>query len=387
MDNLTAGNPTAHRVRVYYENASSNTIAEGMPLCYNFDTTDNWFGGSVSNGAVSATGTTAEGSQNEGKYIRVEDPALANLDWFAGVVAKGGWCGKADARALDIYVPNGAIVPVKTVLAATVVGRTILSINSATLTFGNPTTDMPDWATDSNADTAGTIDARPVAVAMETISSAGLVLAKLCPDLFVHQGGQIDYEMEVAAGTVDVSVNRMQVDFKNTGGHCQLLHYRANLQGVGGDGHRGVYRFDTFLQGSNGSGQNVLGLATHLELGADTVGGGIVTPLHIGLRTKNADPDLSASSYLCAISIDWILRKDTGSELTNPTPYRPLIYINTDGTATQPNYLLWADRKACVGAHAAEGNLVTTTAGDVMIPISLDNLVYYIVGYRDDDVA
>lgn len=111
MNNLTAGNPGAHAIRVYYE--GSDTIYEGMALCYNQDTTSNWFGGSVSNGEVTASGTTAEGSQNEGKYIRVEKPATANLPFFAGVVKKGGWIGKSGPRVVDIYVPNGAIVPVR----------------------------------------------------------------------------------------------------------------------------------------------------------------------------------------------------------------------------------------------------------------------------------
>lgn len=186
MDNLTAGNPLAHRVRVYYE--GDEIIYQGIPLCYNFNTTDNWFGGSVSNtGVISATGTTPEGSQNEGKYIRVTNPIvisttgdtpandskiitgltgefddieigmfvnitgsdvtpgtykvtavdtvtyeltldmpvatgatanvtveLNNFVFCAGFVAKGGWCGRTGPRVLDIYVLNGAIVPVRT---------------------------------------------------------------------------------------------------------------------------------------------------------------------------------------------------------------------------------------------------------------------------------
>jgi len=191
MDNLTAGNPRAHRVRVYYE-GDEDTIYEGAPLCYNFNTTENWFGGSVSDGVITASGTTAEGSQNEGKYIRVTNPivisttsgtpanrsktitgstsdfdelqvgmfvnitgtdvtngtykvtdvsrstesAVTNSDvtldmtaatgttadvtvelnnfvFFAGVVTKGGWCGKTGPKVLDIYVPNEAIVPIR----------------------------------------------------------------------------------------------------------------------------------------------------------------------------------------------------------------------------------------------------------------------------------
>jgi hypothetical protein len=55
--NLTAGNPRAHRIRVYYE--GSNTITEGMSLCYNHDTTTNWFGGSQTAGTITASTTTA----------------------------------------------------------------------------------------------------------------------------------------------------------------------------------------------------------------------------------------------------------------------------------------------------------------------------------------
>lgn len=112
MDNLTAGNPLAHRVRVYYE--GSNTIYQGMLLNYNHDTTTNWSGGSVSVGVVTVSSTTAEGSQNEGKYIRVEEPSVANKRFPAGVVAPGGWCGRTGPGVVDVYVPNGAIVPVRT---------------------------------------------------------------------------------------------------------------------------------------------------------------------------------------------------------------------------------------------------------------------------------
>ena len=73
MDNLTAGNPLAHRVRVYYDGSSE--IAEGMPVCYNYLTTDNWYGGSVADtGEVTASETTAEGSHNKGKYLYVSNP-------------------------------------------------------------------------------------------------------------------------------------------------------------------------------------------------------------------------------------------------------------------------------------------------------------------------
>ena len=123
--NLTASNPRAHRVRVFFDETS--TIYEGMPVCYDWDSTINWFGGSVaSTGEVTETTSTTEGNHNEGKYIRVKTPLVTNFHAFAGVVAKGSpGIGETGKTAIDIYVPNGAIVPVR-VGVNTLVGRTIV---------------------------------------------------------------------------------------------------------------------------------------------------------------------------------------------------------------------------------------------------------------------
>jgi len=103
-------NVNAKRKRVYYE--GSDTIYEGYALCYNWDTTSNILGVDRADGSKSST--TTAGSKNEGKFLRVEKPATANFFAFAGVVAPGSWCGKAGPMWLEIYVPNGAIVPVYT---------------------------------------------------------------------------------------------------------------------------------------------------------------------------------------------------------------------------------------------------------------------------------
>jgi hypothetical protein len=367
-----------------------------MPVCYNFDTTDNILGYDKGAGgrvdSQSTPNTTAEGNQNEGKYLRVEDPAVDNLDWFAGVIAGTSEDGKVGPRWVDIFVCNGAIVPVRTVLTATSVGRTILSVNSGTLTFGNPTDDVRDYLSTSNDDTAGTIDARPVAVAMETISSAGLVLAKLCPDLFVHQGGQVDYEMEVAAGTVNCTVNRSFVEFNNTAGHCQMLHYRARLAGAGGDGHRGVYRFETILEGIPVAHQDIYGIMSHLELAADittAAGGAHCSPLKLTLRTQNVDPDLRGVSILSMIHLDWILRASTTGTLTNPPSgnyFSTIIYINADTAGTLPDYFLRAESPACIGAYASTTNAPVLATGDIMIPWKLGGSTYYVVALADNGI-
>ncbi len=157
------------KARVYYEGTS--TIYEGMPVCYNYDTTTNVLGYSKSEGGEDARTqttktTTAEGYQNEGKFIRVENPATANLNWFAGVVAAGGYVGKVGPKWVDIYEPNGAIVPVRTNASCTV-GATVLGIGDGLQYFAIVT---------------GDDDPMPVAVAEETVDRSGtqgLVLAKI----------------------------------------------------------------------------------------------------------------------------------------------------------------------------------------------------------------
>ena len=462
MDNLTAGNPVAHRVRVYYD--GSSTIAEGMPVCYNYLTTQNWYGGSVNDaGEITVSETTAEGSHNKGKYLYVSNPIccnstvgtwsqaaktidddgdqldslqvnmmvslesvaddtdingnyritavnatdntitlgdmtaaeaaavtdaiddvmvkIDNIPAFAGVVAKGGWVGKTGPRVLDIYVPNGAIVPVKTVLASTTAGRTILSVVSATQTLGNPTTDAPNYGS-----TAGQIDSKPVAIAAETITSAGLVLARLDDRMFMHAGGQCDHEFNVGyAGAVNTSVNKMFLNFTQTDGYCQALHCRTKLSGAGGGAGRGVYRFETFVTGA--AGEQVTGLNTFLDLTASgkDAGGVYFTPLQIGLRCRSSDPDLSLDC-LYAIMIDWNLTDEGGASgtLTNPPYQSAVIYINTDSTGTQPDNFMHVERLVGIGAYTGTNGVAPAT-GDVMIPVSIQNAQYYLVAFADAD--
>lgn len=151
--------PKARTITVYYE--GSDTLYEGYALCYNQDTTDNWLG--VSNvsatltaSSVTESGTTAEGSQNEGKFIRVEQPATANLQWFAGVVV-GNSNGITGPCAVDIYVPNGACVPVWTNKSCTI-GQS-LGINNGSYVLQAVTGDgtpMPCARVEETVDRSGT---------------------------------------------------------------------------------------------------------------------------------------------------------------------------------------------------------------------------------------
>jgi len=157
---MTYGNPRAQRIRVYYE--GTDTLYEGSPVCYNYDTTSNWYG--VDTYDNSESSTTTDGYQNEGKYLRVEVPSADNAEFFAGVVAEG-FGGITNPGLIDIYVPNGAIVPVYTDKSITIKDPLYLEHGEITLV---------------NATQVGM--GVCVAEAVETVdrsSTAGVVLARL----------------------------------------------------------------------------------------------------------------------------------------------------------------------------------------------------------------
>jgi hypothetical protein len=108
--------------RVYYE--GSDTLYAGYALCYNHDTTSDMDGTTV-----------AEGSQCNGKYLRVEKPASANLDFLAGFVAPES-NGIVGPKWITIIEPMGCIIPVFS-SANAVLGETKLFLQDASYVLGS----------------------------------------------------------------------------------------------------------------------------------------------------------------------------------------------------------------------------------------------------------
>lgn len=350
MDNLTAGNPRAHRIRLYY--TESTTILEGMPVCYEFDATTNWFGGSVSDaGVVSATTTTAEGSHNEGKYIRVEDPDADNICGFAGVVAKGGWVGRAGPRIVDVYVPNGAVVPVRSDQNCTV-GKTILAVHTGETHLTAP------------FEVAG----RAVAVAWETVDTAtttGLVLAKLDENMFIYQKGdavrlEVDDEdtgnmmiNQIIVGTSQASglFSALQIKGYQTAGNAESWDYGLALN-VSADLAGG-----TVTAGVTGSGH-------WLNIGACTLTTGHKHALRAGIY-------------------------ESGATWTSPTGLVTCLNLSLQIAGNPGNNQLFYFNVRNDGAHAVDGLFHAYNAAaiglvgnsdtvDYAIPIRVGGTTYYL---------
>lgn len=208
--------PKAKRVTVYYE--GTNTVHEGMLVHYNHDTTTNWSGidKSAAEGAATYDTDTPEGSQNEGKWIRVEEPSDANRRFPAGVVAKGSdGIGKVGPSSVDIYILNGATVPVYTDRSVTINDPAHMEVGQNTVV---------------NLDLGG----EQIGWFMETIdrsSTAGLALVCLMPP---------DQSSVAASSTLGV-------------GYSPLIWGDCNVEAIKSDPGLGIYYENDF----NGTENNV----------------------------------------------------------------------------------------------------------------------------------
>jgi len=224
---------------VYFE--GETTIYEGMPVCYNYDTTDNWLGVAsvdftTTASSVTESGTTAEGAQNEGKFIRVEIPSASNLGHFAGVVAGADHEGETGPKAIDIYIPNGAVVPVRCDVD-TSTGVTILAMTSGEEELGFLAA-----------------DSRPIAVAWEDEdglgAAPGITLAKLDPGMFSFNYGTSSGAYAESPGTYPV--NYQYVEFTSVAPTvCFIQDNRMLYDGVMASGQLTIENIYLHFTGTN----------------------------------------------------------------------------------------------------------------------------------------
>ncbi|TES90645.1 MAG: hypothetical protein E3J87_09595 [Candidatus Cloacimonadota bacterium] len=355
-DNLTAGNPRAHAVRVYYFGTS--TIYEGMPVCYDNSTT-NWFGGSVANtGEITVSTTTAEGSQNEGKYIRVENPNADNVSMFAGVVKRGGWVGTTGPSVLDIYIPNGAVVPVRTD-SNCLIDQTILAVTTGSQELGVPLV----------------ADSRSVAIARETIDrgTAGLVLAELNTSRFVYQDmGGTALSVDDADTTTATMVNHINVKFLGTASTNLGLYCNGTIAGAGAC-LSGMWYFETHITATPANVCHALGAALCLN-GDDaklaSSSGEISAAFRASvwtLGTTAADlSDGDVTAILCTSYID--------DGVTTPGSIYGLYFHSSDATYHVFTHLFGVRHALDVGFIAKSSAAVSH-----VIPISVAGTNYWLM--------
>ncbi len=356
-------NSNARRKRVYYTETGT-TIREGMPVCYEFDATTNVLnydkgaGGDVQ--CQTSRSTTAEGNQNEGKFMRVEDPDANNIQYFAGVVAGSSYAGLTGARWLDIYIPNGAIVPVRTDLNC-LVGQTILAVTTANQELGVP------LATDSRA----------VAVAEETVDrgTAGLVLARLSLDQFMYQDhGGTALSVDDADTSTPSLVNHANIEFLGSATYSRVLYMIGELKGTSA-ALNGMFKFRTYVNCTPVSLVQVLCANLHIKSGGTLIfgSGEYNSAVYATIETESATPNLTGVN-ICAYQAALYLTESGGA------PANVHVLGIPNGTPTNFDGLFRAQSAAAVGGATVSTADITNqdSASDINIPVKFGNTVYYL---------
>jgi len=350
--------PRAERISVYYE--GTDTIYEGMPVCYNYNTTTNWLG--VSDFETESS-TTAEGSQNEGKFIRVEDVGNDGIMCFAGVVANGSpGIGSVGPGRIDIYVPNGAIVPVRSGISTTR-AQTVFGIMSGSDAF--------------ETSIYGTRSAN-CAIAMETVdrsSTEGLCLAQLYHPLDFNKGSQDhDYEaFKVGVGTSsgDINCQKEIWEIWSTGGTFKTRWWETYIAADGSACPYGGVISATLrmFAACDAPGDNLVNtyINTQWDSGATVPSGVNVKNLYLRLFDDGAT--MTSADYICNLYLENNIDSSSGSN------YQIYSYVHgSDGL----DAFIYAPNNKSLGAEAATGDTAHDSS-DIVIPINVGGSTYYIV--------
>ncbi len=394
-------NSAARKKRVYYEDAS--TIYEGMAVCYNSDTVSNILdydkGAGGDRTCQTTPGTTAEGNQNEGKFMRVEDPASDNLMHFAGVVAGSSYAGIVGPRWLDIYIPNGAIVPVRT---------------SQNCVIGEPT----GVASGSNVLTTVTGDGDPVGVGIlsETIdrsNGTGLALVKLFPtgqpltainSYFEPQRvGVTGYAYGINVngdgilkGTAAAKSYVMQISGDRESGNVATGDSNDAILKIAGSNYAACDTNFIFralnVKLTNGSG-GTLGrvdnnISVSLKNGSTATYAVALSvdaqDLAASAKTEFGGLDVAINREGLAATLEYALQIRTRGTIN--TAMSQAIYLRKDATDHGFAALFGLDAAATVGGYVSTGDAPALASGDVMIPIEIGASTFYLVALADTGV-
>ena len=195
--------PIAQTKRVFWRPATASTVLKvGQPVCYSSDSVLDHKERTVDPTHLGLTEDTyAEGSQEfTARLFVVEEPLTANLKAFAGVVKSLGPKAGADGDMIEIFVPNGAVVPCY--VAASVTNEvSILGLVNGTASFVS--------------------GGRAVGLAQETIDRSetnGMCWGKINPDMFLYQAATTS---TILTGAV---INTLQHTYIATSGsQCNLM--------------------------------------------------------------------------------------------------------------------------------------------------------------------
>ncbi|MCK5608881.1 hypothetical protein KAR91_43815 [Candidatus Pacearchaeota archaeon] len=366
--------PITQSKRVFFRPSTSGDIIRvGDCVCYNHDiNTDHKERSSDPTHLGLTQDTYADGAQDRtGRLFIVEQPGEGNLEFFAGIVKALGLKAGADGDMIEIFVPNGAVVPVMVDQACTK-NVTIVGIRGGYYEGTYPGV------------YSSTYTSRPIGIAMETqdgSSTDALCWVKVDPTLFTRQG---DYSYRLIiddeAGS-DVTLNQIYVQSNQTAGEFCLLRVDGILNGAGDMGG-GLLKIRARMNAVATKG--IYGATIGLTL----AGSAPLAPsgnthysnaaLHLAVGTSGT-PDLSTQGgqdTLCALSIGYYADESGGAP-----PHAYAFHFNS-GATYQWQGLMRVMMNGHIGDEANSSTPTWATAHR-RIPIMIGGNTYYIHASAD----
>jgi len=361
--------PIAQSKRVFFRPSSADTVRVGDLVCYNWDIDTDHKERTADPTHIGLTEHTyADGAQDKtGRLFIVEKPATANLHAFAGVVKALGPKAGADDDMIEIWIPNGAVLPVMCDIETTN-GRTIVGVRDGAY--------------------EGSYPGRPIGIARESKDRSetdGLVWVKVDPSMFVWVEGDDAALIIDDEGSSDITLNKIKVTNNQTTGSTGIFSVVLNT--VNTDGGSAMY----WEYGNTGTGAGGMKLinayveAAGTAIAADVVGMKMQVNLLAGSGSTTAATTMAIfakvhvkascgthSGAICAGRFS--LGLDTA--VTGITAQ--LEFEHTSNAAQTVDYLFDAIYKTSIGAVAC-GQHTNHDTSDIAIKVRIEGSDYYII--------
>ena len=359
--------PIAQTKRVFWTPVTTTTILKvGQPVCYNSDSILDHKARASDPAHLGITQHTyAQGAQDfTGRLFVVEEPLTANLMSFAGIVKSLGPKAGAIGDMIEIFVPNGAIVPCWIDANVTQLS-TVLGIRNGEADLSYPGV--------------------PLGVAQETINrtTPGLCWVKIDPNMFAYQSGNANTAL------VGCVANTMQNTFIATSGTVCGLMVHTTASGALASAHNAwsILGYLALTGAITAAGYERCVLGQLNATGATFNHGSLnVYGIHAQLHGTVTNTEVSQCAALAA---EWSLSEapDTGKSevlyLYAAGAENVNAMINFSSAGEQANYMfdfngLGGESHSTVIKKGGTGGMWTNTGAWVMIKCCVDGTDYYI---------
>lgn len=358
--------PIAQTKRVFWRPVTDTTVLKvGQPVCYNSDAVVDHKERTSDPTHLGLTDDTyAQGAQDfTGRLFIVEEPLTANLHSFAGIVKSLGPKAGADGDMIEIFVPNGAVLPCY-IDASVTENATVLGIQNGEADLSYP--------------------GRPLGIAKETIdrTTAGMCWVKIDPNMFVYQSANAN------TGLTGYVANIMQNTYIATSGTvCGLMVHTTSSGAVTTSQNSwAVLAYLSVSGGSTGTGYSRASLSQLVLAGTYNNGALYMYGAHVQVT---GTPTLTHVQRVAALSVEYATTIPTTGDndvvflYANPSggDLDSFVHMFGDGEKAE---VIWKFT-GCGGLSTSvlikkggTGGMWTNTGTWMQIPIDIDGTTYYI---------